>query len=282
VAWQDAPEAWQMGFQDPATPVMQGIIDLHDDICFFLIVILSLVLWMLIRTLYFFHESQNPIPEKIIHGTSIEIAWTVAPSLILVLIAVPSLLLLSSFPLLYSMDQAVDQAIREVGVMGVIGVLAAVSFVLLQARRAHPERRPLFIIVIARRHYWMYIIFGPNGFGSGFTKTIYSRARPNNPGYVDYPLVVPYGRPIFFLVYGYDVRCPWRLRALGINLLAVPGNVDGRMVTIRPGTDRASPFSEAGYPHPNDRSVEMPIVVRAVTEPVFNGWYWSWSNQYPG
>jgi cytochrome c oxidase subunit 2 len=25
----DAPEAWQIGFQDPATPVMQGIIDLH-------------------------------------------------------------------------------------------------------------------------------------------------------------------------------------------------------------------------------------------------------------
>ena len=37
----DAPEAWQMGFQDPATPVMQGIIDLHHDICFFMIVILS-------------------------------------------------------------------------------------------------------------------------------------------------------------------------------------------------------------------------------------------------
>ena len=32
----DAPEAWQMGFQDPATPVMQGIIDLHHDICFFM------------------------------------------------------------------------------------------------------------------------------------------------------------------------------------------------------------------------------------------------------
>jgi hypothetical protein len=28
VALQDAPEAWQIGFQDPATPVMQGIIDL--------------------------------------------------------------------------------------------------------------------------------------------------------------------------------------------------------------------------------------------------------------
>ena len=31
----DAPEPWQYGFQDPATPVMEGIVDLHHDICFF-------------------------------------------------------------------------------------------------------------------------------------------------------------------------------------------------------------------------------------------------------
>ena len=86
----DAPESWQMGFQDPATPVMQGIIDLHHDIMFFMFVILVFVVWMLSRTLYHFHQSRNPIPEKIIHGTTIEIAWTVAPSLILVLIAIPS------------------------------------------------------------------------------------------------------------------------------------------------------------------------------------------------
>lgn len=31
----DAPENWQIGFQDPATPVMQGLIDLHHDVFFF-------------------------------------------------------------------------------------------------------------------------------------------------------------------------------------------------------------------------------------------------------
>jgi cytochrome c oxidase subunit 2 len=41
----DAPMAWQMLFQDPATSNMEGITDLHHDICFFLIVILILVLW---------------------------------------------------------------------------------------------------------------------------------------------------------------------------------------------------------------------------------------------
>lgn len=101
----DAPEAWQLGFQDPASPVMQGIIDLHHDIVFFMIVILVFVLWMLTRTLHHFHHIKNPIPEKIIHGTTIEIAWTVAPSLILVLIAIPS------FALLYSLDEVVDPAV---------------------------------------------------------------------------------------------------------------------------------------------------------------------------
>ena len=65
VAFQDAPEAWQVGFQDPATPVMQGIIDLHHDICFFLLVVLVFVMWMLSRTLFHFQETKSPVPEKI-------------------------------------------------------------------------------------------------------------------------------------------------------------------------------------------------------------------------
>ena len=36
----DAAEPWQIGFQDPATPVMEGLIDLHHDLMFFLAFIL--------------------------------------------------------------------------------------------------------------------------------------------------------------------------------------------------------------------------------------------------
>nr|YP_009974696.1 hypothetical protein JAA21_mgp05 [Helianthus grosseserratus]QNJ33657.1 hypothetical protein [Helianthus grosseserratus] len=39
----DAAEPWQLGSQDAATPMMQGIIDLHHDIFFFLILILVFV-----------------------------------------------------------------------------------------------------------------------------------------------------------------------------------------------------------------------------------------------
>ena len=40
----DAAEPWQLGFQDAATPMMQGIMDLHHDIFFFLILILVFVM----------------------------------------------------------------------------------------------------------------------------------------------------------------------------------------------------------------------------------------------
>ena len=102
----DAAEPWQLGSQDAATPMMQGIIDLHHDIFFFLILILVFVLWILVRALWHFHYKKNPIPQRIVHGTTIEILWTIFPSIILMFIAIPS------FALLYSMDEVVvDPAI---------------------------------------------------------------------------------------------------------------------------------------------------------------------------
>lgn len=41
--YMDAPEFWQVGFQDTATPVMEGIISLHHDLMFFLCAILVFV-----------------------------------------------------------------------------------------------------------------------------------------------------------------------------------------------------------------------------------------------
>ena len=102
----DAAEPWQLGFQDAATPMMQGIIDLHHDIFFFLILILVFVSRILVRALWHFHYQKNPIPQRIVHGTTIEILRTIFPSIILMFIAIPS------FALLYSMDEVVvDPAI---------------------------------------------------------------------------------------------------------------------------------------------------------------------------
>ncbi|XP_015941857.1 uncharacterized protein LOC107487287 [Arachis duranensis] len=102
----DAAEPWQLGFQDAASPMMQGIIDLHHDIFFFLILILVFVSRILVRALWHFHYQKNPIPQRIVHGTTIEILRTIFPSIIPMFIAIPS------FALLYSMDEVVvDPAI---------------------------------------------------------------------------------------------------------------------------------------------------------------------------
>uniref|UniRef100_A0A2N9G5D7 cytochrome-c oxidase n=1 Tax=Fagus sylvatica TaxID=28930 RepID=A0A2N9G5D7_FAGSY len=102
----DHAEPWQLGSQDAATPMMQGITDLHHDIFFFLILILVFVSRILVRALWHFHYQKNPIPQRIVHGTTIEILRTIFPSIIPMFIAIPS------FALLYSMDEVVvDPAI---------------------------------------------------------------------------------------------------------------------------------------------------------------------------
>ena len=40
---QDAPSAWGIYFQDSATPQMEGLIELHDNIMYYLVIILFAV-----------------------------------------------------------------------------------------------------------------------------------------------------------------------------------------------------------------------------------------------
>jgi cytochrome c oxidase subunit 2 len=101
----DFAEPWQLSFQDPATAVMEGIINLHHDIMFVLWAIFLFVSWVLFRATTLFDESKNQNPTPIVHGTTIEILWTVLPAGILIIIAVPS------FALLYSIDELIDPAV---------------------------------------------------------------------------------------------------------------------------------------------------------------------------
>jgi len=101
----DASSPWQLGFQDPATPIMEGIISFHHDLMFVLIIIGIFVMWILFRIFVLFNSKANPKPTIFVHGTLIEIVWTIIPALVLVVIAIPS------FSLLYSMDECVDPSL---------------------------------------------------------------------------------------------------------------------------------------------------------------------------
>src|ERR1700710_320460 len=101
--WNDAPEPWQLGFQDGASPSYEGIVELHDQIMFYLVIILLGVSWVLSSVILNFNSNSNKIVHKYHnHGTLIELVWTITPALILVAIAFPS------FKLLYLMDEVIS------------------------------------------------------------------------------------------------------------------------------------------------------------------------------
>ena len=99
----DAPSAWGIYFQDSATPQMEGLVELHDNIMYYLVIILFAVGWILLSIVRNYISTKSPISHKYLnHGTLIELIWTITPAVILILIAFPS------FKLLYLMDEVSD------------------------------------------------------------------------------------------------------------------------------------------------------------------------------
>lgn len=72
--YNDAPQPWQIGFQDSAAPGFTGIVELHNTIFFYLIVICVGVLWVLGSSIYYFNIKKSPIIHKYLnHGKYVPI-----------------------------------------------------------------------------------------------------------------------------------------------------------------------------------------------------------------
>jgi heme/copper-type cytochrome/quinol oxidase subunit 2 len=97
----DAPRPWGLYFQDSASPQMEAVIELHNYIMYFLIIIMIAVMSIILAMIYrFVNNTFSNI--YLTHGTLIELIWTISPAFILVLIAFPS------FKLLYITDDVTD------------------------------------------------------------------------------------------------------------------------------------------------------------------------------
>jgi cytochrome c oxidase subunit 2 len=88
------PSPWELDLQPSASPVMDSIIRFHDGLVVIITVITLFVLALLITVVLKFNARSNPVPSRTTHNTTIEVAWTLIPVLILVSIAVPSFRLL--------------------------------------------------------------------------------------------------------------------------------------------------------------------------------------------
>jgi len=228
----DAPESWQIGFQEAATPVMQGIIDLHHDIMFFIVIILVFVLWMLLRTLWHFNATSNPIPIRFVHGTTIEIIWTIIPSLIVMSIAVPS------FALIYSMDEVVDPAVT--------------------------------LKAIGHQWYWSYEYTDYNtlAFDSYMVAEDDLELGELRLLEVDNRVVVPARTHLRVIITSADVIHSWAVPSLGVKCDAIPGRLNQVSLFIkREGVYYGQCSELCGTNH-----AFMPIVVEAVSLDDYVGW----------
>ncbi len=70
----DAPSPWGLYFQDSATPQMEGLVELRDNIMFYLVVILFSVAWIIISIVRNYNNVKSHIsPKNLNHGTLIEL-----------------------------------------------------------------------------------------------------------------------------------------------------------------------------------------------------------------
>lgn len=235
----DSAVSSQIGFQDPATPIMEGIIDLHHDLFFFMVVISIFVVWVLSRIVYFFsiRNDEIHVPIRFTHHTTLEVVWTIIPSLILILIAVPS------FALLYAMDEVINPSIT--------------------------------IKTVGHQWYWSYeysdqgvlakdqILFDSYMMLEEDLTLGYLRLLE-----VDNRVVLPSKVHVRILITAADVLHSWAVPSLGVKLDACPGRLNQVAVYIkRNGTFYGQCSEICGVNH-----AFMPITVDAVSMDDYINW----------
>ena len=97
-----APTPWGMGLQPSGGPIKDRISSFNDMVFAIITVITIFVLVLLAYCVWRFSANRNPNPSTTSHHTGLEIAWTVIPVLILVVISIPP------FRLLYFQARAAD------------------------------------------------------------------------------------------------------------------------------------------------------------------------------
>ena len=198
----DAAIAWQFGMQDPATPVADGIIRFHHDLMFILLLVVFFVCWMLFKIVTRFNSIAHYKASQVVHGTFIEIVWTLIPAFLLIIIAIPS------FSLLYSVDETTDPA--------------------------------LTLKIVAHQWYWSYeyadYVFGSIGFDSymlSLDSLVLGDLRLLE---VDNRVVFPIDTHSRLIVTSADVLHCWAVPSFGLKLDACPGRLnEAGLFLQRPG-----------------------------------------------
>ena len=201
--YNDAPEPWQISFQDGASPTFEGITELHSSIFFYLVIIFVGVGWMIGSVVVNYSANASPIVYKYAnHGTLIELVWTITPALILIAIAFPS------FKLLYLMDEVMSPSMT--------------------------------IKVVGHQWYWTYQysdFVNEDGESIEFDSYMIPETDLEEGQLrlldVDNRVVVPVDTHIRFIVTGADVIHDFAVPALGLKIDCTPGRLNQTSVLVQ-------------------------------------------------
>lgn len=228
----DAAQPYDLNLQDSASSNFDSVIDLHDDICYWLILISGLVFTMGFILIY--NYRWNIVSYKdLTHGTVVELIWTILPAFILVAIAVPS------FRVLYLSDEILV-----------------------------PN---LTIKAIGHQWYWSYSLddlIESINFESYMVASDDLEKGQFRLLEVDNSLVLPIGTIIRVLAVSTDVIHSFAVPSLGIKVDAMPGRLNQTTILInRLGSFYGQCSELCGAYH-----AFMPIVINGVTPGQFIGW----------
>ncbi len=107
------PVPWQMGMMEAATRIQEEVRWFEQYTLWFIVPITLFVLGLLAWCMFRYRASANPVPSRTSHNTLIEVVWTVAPVIILLMIAVPSFQLLTAQ---YTPEEEPELTIKATGV----------------------------------------------------------------------------------------------------------------------------------------------------------------------
>nr|YP_010946702.1 cytochrome c oxidase subunit II [Panesthia guizhouensis]WGO57433.1 cytochrome c oxidase subunit II [Panesthia guizhouensis] len=216
-----------MNLQDSASPIMEQLIYFHDHAMMIIIMILMVVTYMMAMLIC------NTFTNRfLLEGQLIEVAWTIAPAIILIFIAIPSL------RLLYLMDEINNPVIT--------------------------------LKTIGHQWYWSYEYsdFLKVEFDSYMTPQ--NEMNMNNFRLldVDNRASLPMNTFIRIIITATDVLHSWTIPSLGVKADATPGRLNQTSFLInRPGVFYGQCSEICGANHSF-----MPIVIESISTNKFINW----------
>ena len=229
-----APEPGHIGFLPANSPIQYDIEWFHNAILLPVTIgICVLVLGLLGYVVFRFNEGANPTPSRTTHNGPLEIAWTIIPALILVVIAVPSFRLLS--------DQLIIPA---------------------------PD---MTLKVTASQWHWNYGY--PKSEGGFSFDSIIKEDKDLKPGEirlltVDNAAYVPVGKIVEVDVTSQDVIHSFSVPSFGVKIDAVPGRLNKAWFKAeQEGVFHGQCSNICGIDH-----AFMPIEIHVVSESAYQAW----------